>query len=113
MCIRDRRLAARVAEDLRRRVPPGADVKERARALVQGLRALGFPTDLETREGRLVIRRRDCVFLQAARASPDLICRGFDTRLLELVLGEDVELKACLPDGSACCLHELRLGRNN
>lgn len=107
------RLAQRVANDLKAGMPGTADAKTRARALVQSLRALGFPTELETRDGRLVIRRTDCIFLQAANASPQLVCRQFDTRILELVLGQDVELRACLPESGACCLHEVRTSRNN
>lgn len=107
------RLAQRFAADLKKRMPADGDLKARARALAQGLRSMGFPTELETQGDHLVIRRRDCVFLRAAQASPTAVCRGFDTRLLEILLGEDVELRACLPEGAACCEHRVSLRRNN
>ena len=107
------RVVERVAQALAREVAPsipaGGDLRARAHALVDALRALGFPTELETRADRLVLRRTDCIFLRAAQKSPTLVCRALDTRLLALALGHDVHLRACLPEGAPCCLHDVPL----
>lgn len=95
------------AADLAERVPKTAPPRERVKAVASLLRELGFPVDVEEQQGRLVIIRRDCIFLQVARAHQSPVCEDFDTRLLSQLIGEDVKLTACIPWGDNACRHEL------
>lgn len=95
------------AADLAGRVPKNASPRERVKAVATILRELGFPVEVEEQQGKLVIVRRDCIFLQVARAHQSPVCEDFDTRLLTNLIGEDVKLTGCIPWGDNACRHEL------
>lgn len=105
-------LMDRVAEALARehgaRVPRHAPLAARVRAVASVLRELGFPTEIEERDGRVLLVRRDCVFLKVAMAHQDAVCNHLDTGFLSRVLGEPVELVQCIPAGDGVCRHEIR-----
>lgn len=99
-----------LANSLADRIPDDAPLKERADALVDALEELGFPTELEVHDDRLVVVRRDCIFLKLARSHRDAVCGHLDTTLLETLTNTDVELEGCLPDGHDCCRHTIPRG---
>lgn len=94
-----------LAGSYRDRIPAQAPLEERVQALEGVLEELGFPTEIEVHDDRLVIVRRDCIFLKLAREHRDAVCGDLDTTLLEELLGVDVELEGCLPDGRSSCRH--------
>lgn len=98
-----KRLAARFQD----RIPADAPLEERVDALVELLKDLGFPTQLEVHEDRLVVVRQDCIFLKLAREHRDAVCGQLDTTLLSELLGTDVELSRCIPDGARSCAHSI------
>lgn len=90
------------------RIPAHLPLKERVKALARVLRELGFPTEIEERDGKFMIVRRDCIFLQAARAHPEEVCNHLDTAFLSQVLDVPVDLVQCIPFGDGVCRHEIR-----
>lgn len=96
-----KRLASKYSD----RIPTDAPLEERVDALVDLLEELGFPTQIEVHEDRLVVVRRDCIFLKLAREHRDAVCGHLDTTLLSELLGVDVELSRCIPDGARSCAH--------
>lgn len=94
-----------LADAYRDRIPAQAPIEERVEALEDVLEELGFPTEIEVHDDRLVIVRRDCIFLKLAREHRDAVCGDLDTTLLEELLSADVELEGCLPDGRSSCRH--------
>lgn len=97
--------ARELAASYRDRMPTDASLEERVQALEGVLEELGFPTEIEVHDDRLVIVRRDCIFLKLAREHRDAVCGDLDTTLLEELLGTDVALDGCLPDGRSSCRH--------
>ncbi len=98
-------VAQNLAKDLEDKIPPEASLQERVQATSALLEDLGFPTHLERHEDRWVLVRRDCIFLKLARKHRDAVCQDLDTTLLENLLGAEVSLDGCLPDGQGTCRH--------
>lgn len=94
-----------LAEDLSEDPPLEAPLEDRVKRVREMLEDLGFPTELEEHGDRWVLVRRDCIFHKLAHQHRDAVCGRFDTTLLESLLGEDVELEGCLPDGRSSCRH--------
>lgn len=99
-----RRLASRYQD----RMPEQAPLGERVQALADVLEELGFPTEIELHDDRLVVVRRDCIFLKLARQQRDAVCGALDTTMLEELLDADVDLEGCLPDGRDSCRHVVK-----
>lgn len=102
--------ARELAERFRERIPADAPLQARVEAVVELLEDLGFPTQLEVHDDELVIVRRDCIFLKLAQEHRDAVCGHLDTTLLRELLGVDVELVCCIPDGSNSCRHVVARG---
>lgn len=105
-------VAERLARDHARMVPADAPTRERVRAAASVLRKIGFQTELEEREDRMVIIRRDCIFRRLAFAHQPEVCGNLDTGLLERILGVPVQLVACMPWGDDACRHEVQTLRD-
>lgn len=101
-------VAARLAAEQGSTMTPDAPLRDRVRAAAEVLRGIGFDTEVEEREDRLVIIRRDCVFRRLAFAHQAEVCGNLDTGLLTRLLAVPVDLVACMPWGDQACRHEVR-----
>jgi DeoR family suf operon transcriptional repressor len=103
------RLLVEVAEELAREAQqaPHGTLEERAYALAQALNTMGFEAALEQTEQGIVLVRKNCIFLDAAREHHDLMCQKFDQSLVKATFGGDTKLSCCMATGGHDCRNVL------
>jgi predicted ArsR family transcriptional regulator len=103
------RLLAEVAEELatEAKVPVHGTLQERALALAQALNTLGFEATLEQTANGVVLVRKNCIFLDAAKEHHDLMCQRFDQSLVRATFGGETELESCMVTGGCECRNVL------
>lgn len=100
------RILAEVAQELAEelKVPQEGTIEQRAYALAQALNTLGFEATLEQTAQGLVLVRRNCIFLEAAKEHHDLVCGRFDQELVKAAFGgTPANLQCCMATGSSTC----------
>lgn len=103
------RLLVEVARDMAEEleVPRDGTPQQRAEALAQALHKMGFDASIQQTDEGLVLVRRNCIFLDAAREHHDLVCGRFDRELVKSAFGSEAKLGACMATGSGCCTNVL------
>jgi predicted ArsR family transcriptional regulator len=94
-------VAREMAEELH--VPRDGPVQQRAEALAEALHKMGFDAAIQQTEEGLVLVRKNCIFLDAAREHHDLVCGRFDQELVRAAFGSDAKLGSCMAKGESCC----------
>jgi predicted ArsR family transcriptional regulator len=103
------RILAEVAQELAEemKLPSQGTVEERALGLARALNTMGFEAALERTDQGLVLVRRNCIFLEAAKEHHDLVCGRFDQELVKSAFGGEAKLQCCMATGSNNCQNVL------
>lgn len=99
------RLLAEVAQEMaaEMKLPQEGSVEERAWQLARALNTMGFEAAIEQTEQGVVLVRRNCIFMEAAREHHDLVCGKFDRELVKAAFGGDATLRCCMATGGNAC----------
>jgi DeoR family transcriptional regulator, suf operon transcriptional repressor len=100
------RLLAEIAQELavELKVPHEGTIEQRAYALAQALNTMGFEATIEQTAQGLVLVRRNCIFMEAAKEHHDLVCGRFDQELVRSALQtKDAKLACCMATGASAC----------
>ncbi|HEV8361717.1 MAG TPA: hypothetical protein VGR28_14805, partial [Candidatus Thermoplasmatota archaeon] len=94
-------VAQELAEELK--VPTEGTIEQRALALAQALNTMGFEATLEQTAQGIVLVRRNCIFMEAAKEHHDLVCGRFDQELVKAAFGGEAKLQCCMATGGSSC----------